>query len=70
MNRLYAYASGITLATKDPWMRYLEDSFAADGFRVQALLKRIATSKTFYAVSPAESVAQSTPTAASFAAAD
>ena len=52
VNRLYAYASGTTLQTKDPWKGYLEESFAKDGFRVMSLLRRIATSKTFYAVTP------------------
>ena len=68
VNRLYAYASGRTLAARDPWMAYLENSFAVDRFRVKALLKRIATSKTFYAVTPSESVEQKMATAASFAA--
>ena len=58
VNRLYAYASGTTLAARDPWMGYLEERFAADGFRVMALLKRIASSKTFYATTPAGSAEQ------------
>ena len=57
VHRLYAYASGKTLAIRDPWMVYLEEGFAADGFRVTALLKRIATSETFYAIKPPDVVA-------------
>ncbi len=69
-NRLFAYASGKTLAKRDPWMDYLEDSFAADGFRVTALLKRIATSRTFYAVTPSQSVGRRIETAANLAASE
>lgn len=64
VSRLYAYASGKTLAARDPWMGYLEDIFAADGFRVRALLKRIATSKTYYAAIPPMLVEQRTAKAA------
>lgn len=66
VNRIYGYASGRTLRARDPWIAYLEDGFAADEFRVKALLKRIATSKTFYAARPPEPVEQ---TVANFAAA-
>lgn len=54
VNRLYAYASGKSLSPQDPWMTYLEDRFADDGYRVKALLKRIATSDAFYAVTAPE----------------
>jgi hypothetical protein len=67
VNRLYAYASGRTLAARDPWMEYLETSFAADGYRVTALLKRIATSKMFYATTPPVTLEQRIETAANFA---
>ena len=70
VNRLYAYASGRTLAARDPWMRYLEDVFAKDGYRVTALLKRIASSKTFYAVTLPEPGEQGIRTAANFTAAN
>ncbi len=70
VNRLYAYASGITPAARDPWIAYLGDHFARDGFRVKALLRRIATSRTYYAVTPAEAADGASAVAANFAAAD
>lgn len=50
INRLYAYGSGHSLSSRNAWMMYLEEAFLADGHRVTALLKRVSTSKTFYAV--------------------
>ena len=70
VNRLYAYASGATPAARDPWIAYLGDHFARDGFRVKALLRRIATSRTYYAVMPPEAVDSGQAAAANFAAAD
>jgi len=60
VDRLYAYASGHKLGPKDAFVGYLEERFAADGYRVKSLFKRIATSEAFYAVSavsPATSAA-------------
>jgi len=54
VNRLYAYASGVSLSPRNPWMTYLEEQFAADGYRVKALLERIAISNGFYAVTAPE----------------
>jgi hypothetical protein len=54
VGRLYAYASGRALGPKDPLAAYLETRFATDGYRVKALLRRIATSEAFYAVSELE----------------
>ena len=54
VDRLYAYASGRTLGPKDALAGYLEERFAADGYRVKSLFRRIATSKAFYAVSDVE----------------
>ncbi len=68
VNRLYAYASGQTLAPRDPWMAFLEENFADDGYSVKSLLKRIATSKTFYAVAPIDTTDQTIETAANAAA--
>ena len=67
VNRLYAYASGQTLAPRDSWMAYLEENFAGDGYSVKSLLKRIATSKTFYAVTPPDASVQTIETAANTA---
>jgi hypothetical protein len=35
-----------------PWIRYLERSFVADGYRVPELMGRIAASENFYRVGP------------------
>ena len=51
VRRLYSYATGRAPARHDmPWIRYLETSFAADGYRVPELMRRIATSENFYRV--------------------
>ena len=51
VRRLYAYATGRAPARRDmPWIRSLERNFAADGYRVPALLLRIATSENLYRV--------------------
>jgi hypothetical protein len=70
VNRVYAYASGITPAARDPWIAYLGNHFARDGFRVKALLRRIATSRTYYAVMSPQAVGPGPAVAANVAAAD
>jgi hypothetical protein len=53
VRRLYSYATGRAPARRDmPWIRYLETGFAADGYRVPELMRRIATSENFYRVGP------------------
>ena len=53
VRRLYSYATGRAPARRDmPWIRYLESSFVADGYRVPELMRRIATSENFYRVGP------------------
>jgi hypothetical protein len=55
VNRAYQYATGRTIAKDEKdWIAYLESSFAKDGYRFPELLRRIATSDAFYAVSPGE----------------
>jgi hypothetical protein len=55
VNRAYQYATGRTIAKDEKdWIAYLEHSFAKDGYRFPELLRRIATSDAFYAVSPGE----------------
>ncbi len=49
--RLYAYASGTPLSPRDPWMAYLEEQFAANGYKIKSLLEVIVTSDAFLAVS-------------------
>ena len=67
VNRLYAYASGAILPSRDPWLAYLNDNFAKDGYSVKSLLKRITTSKSYYAVSPADTLSKEKKTAANTA---
>jgi hypothetical protein len=53
VRRLYSYATGRAPARRDmPWIRYLERSFVADGYRAPELLRRIATSENFYRIGP------------------
>lgn len=53
VTRLYAYASGRSPAKGEKaWIDYLNDRFAADHYRLPKLLRRIATSDAFYAVTP------------------
>ena len=53
VRRLYSYATGRAAARHDmPWVRYLEASFVADGYRVPKLMRQIATSENFYRVAP------------------
>jgi hypothetical protein len=51
VRRLYSYATGRPPARRDmAWIRYLEKSFADDGYRASDLMRRIATSENFYRV--------------------
>jgi hypothetical protein len=55
VRRLYSYATGRAVARRDmPWIRFLEQSFAADGYRAPDLLRRIAASENFYRVTAPE----------------
>ena len=61
VNRLTEYALGRPLGGGDrDFMTYLEDRFADDGYRFPDLLRRIATSRAFYAVSEAANKADLT----------
>jgi hypothetical protein len=63
VRRLYSYATGRPAARRDmAWIRYLEKSFAADGYRAPELMRRIAASENFYRVAaPAPMLAASGP---------
>ena len=53
VNRAYSYAVGHTAQKGEgEFVKYLEKSFAADGYRIPALLRRISESDAFYRVSP------------------
>jgi len=53
VSRLYAYATGRPAAPGEKdWTKYLQDRFAANGYRVPDLLRAIAVSDAFYAVTP------------------
>jgi len=54
VNRLYAYASGRAFPANNAWLAYLNKRFTASNYRVTDLLKHIATSRIFYAVSTPE----------------
>jgi Protein of unknown function (DUF1592)/Protein of unknown function (DUF1588)/Protein of unknown function (DUF1585)/Protein of unknown function (DUF1595)/Protein of unknown function (DUF1587) len=54
VRRVYSYATGRPPARRDmAWIRFIEKSFAADGYRAPDLLRRIAVSENFYRVSGA-----------------
>ena len=51
VNRLYAYGAGRSPTKGEAqWVKFLTEGFAADGYRVPDLLRRIATSEAFYRV--------------------
>jgi len=50
---LYRYATGRAIdRSEQPWQKWLEQRFAADGYLVPELLRRIATSDAFFAIAP------------------
>lgn len=60
VNQLYAYGIGrVPSKPEQPMIAYLQERFAADGYKYTALLKNIVQSDAFFAVSPR------TPTTAS-----
>ena len=59
VNRLYSYALGRPPAKGEAeFVKYLEKGFAADGYRMTDLLRRIATSDAFYRVAPSQTGAR------------
>jgi len=53
VNRLYAYATARVPARNErKYLKYLEGEFADEGYRVPALLRRIALDEAMYAVKP------------------
>jgi len=54
VRRMYSYATGRAPTRRDmPWIRFLEKTFAEDGYRVPALMGRIAASDNLYRVAGA-----------------
>jgi hypothetical protein len=52
VRRLYSYATGHAAgATDRDVIKYFENGFVRDGYRIPGLLRRLATSEAFYAVS-------------------
>ncbi|MCC8971195.1 DUF1592 domain-containing protein [Bradyrhizobium brasilense] len=52
VNRLYSYGIGRPASAADrPWLDYEANRFGSEGYRLIALLRDIASSKAFYAVS-------------------
>jgi hypothetical protein len=62
VRRLYSYATGHAVGPGDrDVIKYFDSGFSRDGYRIPRLLRRIATSEAFYAVSqptPAQTVAR------------
>ena len=55
VRRLTEYGLGRAPAKGEAdWMNFLDQTFAANGYKLPALLRRIATSDAFYAVSPSK----------------
>lgn len=55
VTRLYAYASGrAPTKGETDWVKFLNADFAAKGYRLPDLMRRIATSQAFYRIAPAE----------------
>ncbi len=54
VSRMFSYSTGrvATTAQDKAFVNYLEERFAADGYRVPELLRRIALSGTFLSVAP------------------
>ena len=52
VNRVFAYGTGrLATAEEGDWLKqYVDARFAADGYKLPALLRRLATSDTFYRV--------------------
>jgi hypothetical protein len=65
VSRLFDYARGYRAQSADnAWVKVLNEKFAEGGYRLPALMKSIATSKAFYAVTP-PAAAEPVKTAAS-----
>jgi hypothetical protein len=58
---VWRYASGRDVESGERrYLRYLQARFAADGYKLPELMRRIATSQAFYAVSPGDNSATAT----------
>jgi hypothetical protein len=58
VNRLYAYAAGRPAGKGEAeWIKYLNTSFAADGYRLPDLMRTIVTSDAFYRITAPETAA-------------
>jgi hypothetical protein len=59
VKRAFEYGAGHTTSPGErEWMTYLNSSFAKDGYRVPALMRRIATSPAFRVVAADNSASQ------------
>jgi hypothetical protein len=58
VGRIYAYAAGRPAAKGEAeWIKYLNTDFAANGYRLPDLMRRIVTSDAFYRISAPETAA-------------
>ncbi len=65
VRRLAEYAAGRSPAVgESAWIAWLEQGFAADGYRVADLMRRIATSEEFYLIAPPKPAGMTTAAAA------
>ena len=63
VNRLYSYAAGrVPAKGESEFIKYLEKDFAANGYKLPELMRRIATSDALYHVSPPQTGALEVPT--------
>lgn len=60
VQRIYAYGTGRPMSSseKDWIKKYLDDAFAADGYRLPQLLRRIVLNPGFYRVQPTDASSQ------------
>ena len=62
VGRVYAYAAGRpSTKGEGDLIKYLNTSFAADGYRLPDLMRRIVTSDAFYRISAPETAANGSP---------
>ena len=59
VNNVYKYAMGRKATPgENAWVAQLHKNFAADGYRLPDLLRRIATDKAFYTITPLKEIAR------------
>jgi hypothetical protein len=68
VNKLFAYGAGHMPAKGEAeWIKFLQNKFQADGYKVRSLMRRIAVSEAFYRIDPAQPQSHPSQTDASAA---